>query len=106
MQQIERIVLGHFCHARREREIVRRKLEERVVRDRNLVIKDALIAAVQAEWLRIRDEMDFVAESRELNAELGSDNARSAVGWKGSDSYAHEPFLIFNFDSPLRLVSI
>jgi hypothetical protein len=50
--------------------------------------------------------MDFVAESRELNAQLGSDNARSAVGWIASDSYAHEPFLIFDFDSPPRAVSI
>jgi hypothetical protein len=75
MQQIEGIVLGYFGHARGQSEIVGGKFKKWIVGNRDLVIKDAVIAAIEAERLRIGDEMDFVAEGREFNAQLGGDNS-------------------------------
>jgi hypothetical protein len=66
------------------------------------VIEDAVVAAVEAERLRIGDEMDFVAENREFNAQLSGDNSRAAVRGVAGDSYAHDAFLIFDFDLPVR----
>ena len=100
VEQVERVVFGHFGHARGESEIVRRELEERIAGDGNLVVKDAVVAAVEAEGLRIGDEMNLVAEVRELDAELGSNHARAAVGGIAGNPDAHKAFPVLV--SPLR----
>ena len=97
VQQIERVVLRHFGHARGQRQIVRRKLEERVTGDGNLVIEDAVVAPAQAEWLRVGDEVDLVAESGQLDAQLRGDNAGASVGGITRDPDAHDAFLDANF---------
>ena len=41
VEQVEFVELGHLRHARGQRQIVGRELEERIAGDRDLVIKDA-----------------------------------------------------------------
>src|SRR5665213_2566674 len=93
VEQIELIELGHLGHARGEGEIVRGELEKRIAGDGDLVIEDALFATVEAEWLRIGDEVDLVAERRQFDAQLGCYNARSTVGGVTRDADAHRVFL-------------
>ena len=79
VQEVERVELGDFGHAGGEGEIVGRMLEERVVEDLDLVEVDVVLAAGEAERLRRGDEVDVMAAGRELDAELGGDNAGSAI---------------------------
>jgi hypothetical protein len=71
VKQVKAVELGHFRHARGEGQIVGWKLEERIAGDRHLVIKDPLVAAGQAEGLRVRDEVDFVAQRSQFDAKFG-----------------------------------
>ena len=90
VQEVERVDLGDLGHARGKREVVGRVLEERIVRDRDLVIADVFFAAVEAKGLRVGDEMHLVAARRELDAELGGDNAGAAVGGVAGDADLHK----------------
>jgi len=63
MQEVKPVVFSHFQHPRRQRQVVGRKLEQRIVRDRNLVIKNALVPPVQPERLRIGDEVYLVSSA-------------------------------------------
>ena len=68
VEQVKLIEFSHFSHAGGESQIVRGKLEKRVAGDGNFVIINAFVAAAEPEWLRIRDEVDFVAEGGEFDA--------------------------------------
>ena len=94
VQQVERIELGHLGHARGQRQVVRRKLEQRITGDRNLVIEDAVVAAGEPEGLGVGDEVDFVAECGQLDAQLRGDHARAAVSGITRDADAHEDILV------------
>ena len=89
VQEIERVELGDLGHARGKGEVVGRVLEERIVRDRDLVIVDVVLAAVEAEGLRVGDEVDLVAARGEFDAELGGDDAAAAVGGIAGDADLH-----------------
>ena len=52
MQKIERVKLGHFCHAGGESEVVRRMLEKRVVKKLHLMEVDIGLATGEAEGRR------------------------------------------------------
>jgi len=91
MEQIEQIVLGYLSHARGESEIVGWKLEEGIIRDGNFVVEDSGFAAGKSKRLRIADEVNFMAESRKLDAEFGSDHSAAAVGGVTRNSDAHKP---------------
>src|ERR1035438_7328796 len=93
VEEIEIIEFGHLDHPGGKCEIVGRELEERIAGDGDLVIEDALFATVKAEWLRIGDEVDLVAERRQFDAQFGCYNARSAVSGVTSDADAHRVFL-------------
>jgi hypothetical protein len=86
VKKVKRIELGHLSHACSESEIVRRVLEERVVGDGDFVEVDIGLAASEAERLRVGDEMNIVATSREFDAQLGSDDATAAVGGIAGDT--------------------
>ncbi len=90
VQEIEGVDLGDLGHAGGEREVVGRVLEERVVGDGDLVVADVGFAAVEAEGLRVGDEVDLVAARGELDAELGGDNAGTAVGGIAGDADLHK----------------
>jgi len=60
------------------------------------VVEDAFIASAEAEWLGIRDEVDFMAHGGEFNAEFGGHNAGTAVGGIASDADTHEAFFDWN----------
>ena len=93
MQEVKPVVFSHFRHPRGQRQVVGRKLEQRIVRDRNLVIKNALVPPVQPERLRIGDEVYLVSQRRQLNSQLRSHHPGAAVGGVACDSNAHNSFL-------------
>ena len=91
VEQVEQIILGYFGHARGEGKIVGRKLEEGIVRDRNFVVEDAGFAAGEAKGLGIADEVNFMAERSQFNAEFRGDHSAAAVGGVTRNSDAHKP---------------
>src|SRR5205807_586586 len=70
---------GHFRHARGKSKVVRRILEERILRDDYFVKMDSRMVFNQADRLGIGDEMDVVSTVGELNAELGCDHSAAAI---------------------------
>ena len=102
VQQIQRIQLGDLGHPRGQRQVVGRKLEERVTGDRNLVVGDAVIAPAQPEGLRIGDEVHLVAQRGQLDAQLRGHHARTAVGGITGNADAH----IFLVACGFRLLQI
>ena len=89
VQQVELVGLGDVGHARGEGEAVGRVLEERIVGNFNLVVVDARNGWVEADRVRVGDEVDFVAASGELEAQLGSDDPATAVGGIAGDADSH-----------------
>ncbi len=86
VQQVELVDLGDLGHARRQRQVVRRILEQRITRDLDLVIVNVGLRFGQADGLRIGDEVDLVAALRQLQSELGGDHTAAAVS--GITGYA------------------
>src|SRR5512146_1635232 len=89
VQEVELVEFSHFSHTRSQRKIVRWELKKWIVRNRNLVIEDALFAADQPEWLRIGNEMHLVSKCSKLNAQFGCHDARSAISGVTRDSNPH-----------------
>jgi len=89
VEEVELVIGGDFGHARGEGEVVGRVFEERVVGDGDFVKLDVLLAAAEAEGLRVGDEVDLVASGGELDAELGGDDSAAAVGGIAGDSDLH-----------------
>jgi hypothetical protein len=94
MKKIEIAEFRDFSHAGGEGQIVWREFKERITRDRDLVIKDAVVAAREPEGLRVGDEVDFVAGCGEFNAELGSDNSRASIGGVTGNANSHSAALL------------
>ena len=89
VQHVESLVLRGLEHRDRERERVRRILEERIRRNVDFVVVDVLDEVRQPERLRVADEMDLVSATRELDAELGGDDAGAAVHGRARDADRH-----------------
>ena len=89
MQQIERRLLGHFSHLGCQRQRVRRMIKQRVRRDLNLVEKDPIARAGQADGHGIADEMNLMAASGEFDAQFGGHDARTAIGRVAGDPDFH-----------------
>jgi hypothetical protein len=92
VNEVETFVRRHVAHTRREREVVGRVLEERIRRDRHLVIRDAVEEDVQARRHRVRDEVHVVPAPRELVPELRRDDARAAERRVAGDADLHVLF--------------
>ncbi len=86
VQQIEFVDLRDFGHARRQRQIVGRILEQRIARDFHFVIVDVGLRFGQANGLRVGDEVHLVTALRQFQAEFGGDHAAAAVGGITGDS--------------------
>ena len=89
VQQVQVVALRHFRHARRQRQAVRRVLKQRIVGDLHFVIVDARRIRIQADRIRIRNEMDLVPARGQFHSQLGGDNPAAAVGWIASDADVH-----------------
>ena len=89
VDEVEPHVRRDVAHARREREVVGRVLEERVRRDRDLVVRHAVREDVQPRRHRVRDEVDVVPAARELVPELGRDDARAPERRVARDADLH-----------------
>jgi hypothetical protein len=67
VQQVEFVNLGHLGHARGQREIVRRELEQRIVRNLDLVVmKIGVLCAVEPEGRAVCDEVHLMAALGQL----------------------------------------
>ena len=75
MQQIQIIKLGDLGHPSRQRKIVRRILEERILRDLHFVKVNVRMRFGQPDRLRIRDEVNIVSSIGQLNTKLGGHDA-------------------------------
>ena len=89
VQQIELVTLGHFRHARRQRQAVGRILEQRIVGDFHLVIVNARHIRVEPNGVGVGDEVDFVAARGQFQAQLRGDDAAAAVGGITGDADFH-----------------
>jgi hypothetical protein len=89
VQQLEVVALDDFVHAYREREIVGRKLEERIPAYVDFMEKNAWQERRKAERLPVRDEVDFVPALRQRDAELGRNGARATVRRVAGNAYVH-----------------
>ena len=89
VQQVQLVVGRDLSHAGGEGQVVGRVFEEGIIRDGDFVEGDVLLAAAEAEGLRIGDEVDLMAGRRQLDTELGGDNAAAAVGGIAGDSDLH-----------------
>ena len=91
VHEVELLAHGHFMLLHRQRQRVRgRLLEQRILGLRDLVERDPLDVPTQPEWARVGDEVHLVAPARELEAELGRDRPRAAVGRVAGDADSHE----------------
>jgi hypothetical protein len=90
VEQVEVVELGNFGHARGKGEVVGRVLEEWVVGDGDFVETDVGFAAGEAEGRLVGDEVDVVAARGELDAELGGNDAGTAVGGIAGDADFHK----------------
>ncbi len=92
VEQVQVVIGCDFGHARGQGQVVRRVFKQGIVRDRDFVEGDVLLAAAQAEGLRVGDEVDLVTGGRQLDAEFGSDDAAAAVrGIAGNSDLHNEP---------------
>ena len=89
MQQIEVVIFGHFRHARGQRQRVRRKFKQWIIRDRDFVKMNSLFAAAEAKWLRVGDEMNVMAAIGQLDSQLRGDYAAAAIGGITGDADFH-----------------
>ena len=93
VQQVEIVKFGDFRHARGQRQIVRRIFEQRIAGDFHFVIVNVGMGAAQPNGLGIRNEMNFVIAFRQLQPQLGRDDAAAAVSRIAGDADFHvRPF--------------
>ena len=70
VQQIEIVELRDLCHAGRQRQVVRRIVEERITRDLDFVIVNVRFRAPQPDRLGVGDEMNFVTALSQFQAQV------------------------------------
>ncbi len=79
VQQVELVDFGNLGHACRQRQVVRRILEQRIPRNFDLVIVNVGLRLSQPDGLRVRNEVDFMAALRQFESELRGDHTAAAV---------------------------
>ena len=95
VQKIKVVKLGHFRHARGQRQIVRRVLEQRITGDFHFMVMNVGMGTAQANGLGVRNEVNFVVTLRQLQPQLGRDHAAASIGRIAGDADFHAcPFRI------------
>ena len=89
VEELEAVLARRLRHLHREREVVRRVLEEGVARDVHLVEADVLLEVAEAEGQAVRDDVDVVAAARQLLAELGRHRPGAAHRRVADDADLH-----------------
>ena len=89
VQQVEIVELRDLGHARRQRQIVRRIVEQRIAGNFHFVIVDVRFLAPQPDGLRVGNEMDLVSALRQLQTEFRGDDSAAAVRRITGDSDLH-----------------
>ena len=89
VQDVQFRLGGHIGHLRREREGVRRILEQRIGHHLHVVEGDVLVVFLQAEGDRIAHEMDHVPLPGQRLSQFGGDGAASSVGGIAGDADVH-----------------
>ena len=90
VEQVERFGFENFEHFCGERQGIGRMVEERVGGDFHFVKMDAQVIGIHADGRCVTDEMNVVAARGEFHAELGGDDAGTAVRGITGDAYAHK----------------
>ena len=89
VEQVEAVDFGYLGHARGQRQIVRRILEQRIVGDVHLVKVDVGALGVQPDGLPVRDEVDLMSAVCQLHPQFGGHHPAAAVGGITCDSDLH-----------------
>ncbi len=97
MQQIEIVELRHLRHARRQRQIIRRIIEQRIARNFHLVVMDVGFRPSQPDGLRVRNEMDVVTALSQFQSQFRGHHAASAVRRITGDPDLHAREFAFRF---------
>ena len=92
VQKLEAMGLHDLVHTDRERQVVRRELEQRVSADVDLVEENPRQKRRKPKWLAVGYEMDFMPALGESNAELGRNRARPSVRRVTGDADFHSAF--------------
>src|SRR5229473_1441943 len=89
VQQVKIVNLRHFRHARGQRQVVGRILEERILRYLNFMIVNMWVGRAQANGLRVSDEMHIMSALRQFHAQFGGHHSAPTVGGITCDSDLH-----------------
>src|SRR5215467_7451723 len=89
VQDIEVIDLRHLRHARGQCQVIRRVLEQRVLRNGDLVEENLRLLRVQPDGLLVCDEMHLMAARCQLDPKLGTDYSTATIGGITGDAYPH-----------------
>ena len=89
VQQLEPLALGDLVLFDRQRQCVRRLLEQRIVDRGDFVKGHALDDPPQPERAGVGDEVDVVPAAGQLQPQLGRHSAGAAVGRVAGDADAH-----------------
>src|SRR5262249_21049187 len=79
---------------RRQRQVVRRELEERVIEKIDLVKPQPLVQLAQPRRQSVTDEMDVMAALRQLAAQLGADDPAAAVRGEDCNADVHKKWVV------------
>src|SRR5262245_13641700 len=89
VQRVQLLVLGDLDDLRRQRQVVRRKFEERVIEKVDLVKPQPLVQHAQPRRQSVTDEMDVVAALGQLAAQLGAYYPAAAVCGEDCNADVH-----------------
>src|SRR5262245_19912752 len=89
VQRVQFLVLGDLDELRRQRQVVWRKLEERVIEKVDLVKPQPLVQHAQPRRQSVADEMDVVAALGQLAAQLGAYDPAAAVCGEDCNADVH-----------------
>src|SRR5262245_25453959 len=90
VQRVQLLVLGDLDDLRRQRQVVGRKFEERVIEKVDLVKPQPLVQHAQPRRQGVTDEMDLVAALGQLAAQLGADYPAAAVCGEDCNADIHK----------------
>ena len=89
VQQVEIVQLRDLGHARGQRQIVRRIVEQRVPRHFDFVIMNIGFGSPEPDGLGVGNEMDLVAALGQFETKFGGHDAAAAVCGVTSDPNLH-----------------